>query len=324
MFKLLQGISSRSLASTATISSCIIFTDSNIAGTEAQSKSPQKKVKIEKVKASIANLIDEDMKNRNDGTSLVGTFVRLAWHQAGTYDKADDSGGSNGGRIRHNPERNWSANSGLGLAMDKLDKIKEKHPEISYADLYALAGIVAIEEAGGPVIDFKLGRVDEPNGDNSPAEGRLPDADRGTWKGTIQHMRDVFHRLGLTDREMVALLGAHSLGRCHTYNSQYWGPWTLAENTMSNEYFRLLVEERWTEKHTHNGKLWQGPLQYENSTGELMMLPSDMALLHDENLKTYVEMYAKDEEVFFRDFALAFSKLLQLGVPENKSWFQFR
>lgn len=155
-------------------------------------------------------------------------------------------------------------------------------------------------------------------------EGRLPDADKGTWKRTIQHMRDVFHRLGLTDREMVALLGAHSLGRCHTYNSQYWGPWTLTENTMSNECFRLLVEERWTEKHTHNGKLWQGPLQYENSTGEIMMLPSDMPLLYDENLKTYVEMYDQNEDLFFRDFALAFSKLLQLGVPENKSWFQFR
>lgn len=83
------------------------------------------------MKTSIANLIDEDMKNRNDGTSLI-TFVRLAWHQAGTYDKVDGSSGSNGGRIRHNPERNWSANSGLGLAMDKLEKIKEKHPEISY------------------------------------------------------------------------------------------------------------------------------------------------------------------------------------------------
>lgn len=82
------------------------------------------------MKASIAN--DEDMKNRNEGTSLIGTFVRLAWHQAGTYDKVYGSGGSNGGRIRHNPERNWSANSGLGLAMDKLEKIKEKHPEISY------------------------------------------------------------------------------------------------------------------------------------------------------------------------------------------------
>lgn len=34
----------------------------------------------------------------------------------------------------------------------------------------------------------------------------------------------------------------------------YWGPWTNAESTFSNEYFRLLVEEKWTIKTTHNGK----------------------------------------------------------------------
>lgn len=46
--------------------------------------------------------------------------------------------------------------------------------------------------------------------------GRLPDADKGTIGGTIQHIRDIFGRMGFTDREMVALIGAHAVGRCHT------------------------------------------------------------------------------------------------------------
>jgi cytochrome c peroxidase len=66
--------------------------------------------------------------------------------------------------------------------------------------------------------------------------------------------------------------GAHAMGRCHTDRSGYWGPWTNAENTFSNEYFRLLVEERWSPKLTHNGKPWTGPDQYEDSSGQLMML----------------------------------------------------
>ena len=33
--------------------------------------------------------------------------------------------------------------------------------------------------------------------------------------------------------------------------SGFWGPWTYAESTFSNEYFRLLFEEEWTEKKTH-------------------------------------------------------------------------
>lgn len=131
--------------------------------------------------------------------------------------------------------------------------------------------------------------------------------------------------MGFSDREIVALLGAHALGRCHTDRSGYWGPWTFAENTFSNEYFRLLVEERWSPKMSHNGKPWDGPDQFEDSTGKLMMLPSDMVLVQDPEFKKVVELYAKDEPAFFKDFASAFSKLLELGVdfPSTKPWYQF-
>jgi len=189
--------------------------------------------------------------------------------------------------------------------------------------LYTLSGVVAVEGAGGPTIPFRLGRSDMPDGSTSPPDGRLPDADKGSSKMTIDHVRDVFYRMGFNDREIVALLGAHALGRCHTDASGYWGPWTFAENTMSNEYFRLLVEERWSPKVSHNGKPWSGPDQFEDSTGMLMMLPSDIALIKDPEFKKIVELYAKDEDVFFKDFAKAFSKLLELGVPfPSKPWYQ--
>ena len=58
--------------------------------------------------------------------------------------------------------------------------------------------------------------------------------------------------MGFDDRGIVALSGAHAVGRCHTDRSGFWGPWTHAENTMSNEYFRLLFEEKWTPKKTHS------------------------------------------------------------------------
>lgn len=218
--------------------------------------------KIENVKKAIADLIEEDAEKRGDGTTLTGTFVRLAWHCAGTYSKVDGSGGSDGGRMRFQPEAGWGANAGLGAARQALEPIKEKFPGISYADLYTLSGVVAVEEAGGPKIPFRLGRSDDQDGKSSPPDGRLPDADKGSKKMTIQHIRDIFYRMGFNDREIVALLGAHALGRCHTDASGYWGPWTNAENTMSNEYFRLLVEERWSPKISHNGQPLNGPDQY--------------------------------------------------------------
>eukprot|EP00584_Thalassiosira_punctigera_P005623 CAMPEP_0172531138 /NCGR_PEP_ID=MMETSP1067-20121228/4654_1 /TAXON_ID=265564 ORGANISM="Thalassiosira punctigera, Strain Tpunct2005C2" /NCGR_SAMPLE_ID=MMETSP1067 /ASSEMBLY_ACC=CAM_ASM_000444 /LENGTH=324 /DNA_ID=CAMNT_0013315481 /DNA_START=53 /DNA_END=1027 /DNA_ORIENTATION=- len=291
------------------------------AAAEAKAEAPS----VSAVKKSIADLIEDDAERRGDGTSLTGTFVRLAWHASGTYSKADGCGGSNGGLMRFDPEASWGANAGLGVARKALEPVKAKHPEISYADLYTLSGVVAVEEAGGPKIPFRLGRTDADSGESSPKVCGLPDADKGSRKGTTQHVRDVFYRMGFNDREIVALLGAHALGRCHTDRSGYWGPWTFAETTFSNEYFRLLVEERWSPKMTHNGKPWEGPDQFEDSTGKLMMLPSDMVLIQDPEFKKVVELYVRDEDAFFKDFASAFSKLLELGVsfPATKAWYKF-
>eukprot|EP00934_Nitzschia_sp_Nitz4_P002817 Nitzschia sp. Nitz4//scaffold84_size84139//59534//60601//NITZ4_005207-RA/size84139-processed-gene-0.20-mRNA-1//-1//CDS//3329559060//2807//frame0 len=282
-------------------------------------------VDLDKVRASIVQVIEEDAEKRDDGTSLAGTFIRLAWHCSGTYKAADNSGGSNGARMRHNPEASYGNNAGLDKARDALEPVKAKHPEISYADLYTFSGVVAVEEAGGPKIPFVLGRVDEPDGSKSDPKDRLPNANMGSHANTIQHMRDIFGRMGFTDQEMVALLGAHAMGRCHTDASGFWGPWTNAETTFSTEYFRLLLEERWSPKFTHNSKPWTGPDQYEDSTGKLMMLPSDMVLIADPEFKKWVEIYAKDEDRFFKDFASAFSKLLHLGVPVSppKPWYKF-
>ena len=48
-------------------------------------------------------------------------------------------------------------------------------------------------------------------------------------------------------------------------------------------------------------------------TGKLMMLPSDLVLIQDEAFKVYVDLYAKDQKLFFKDFAVAFQKLEELG-----------
>ena len=85
------------------------------------------------------------------------------------------------------------------------------------------------------------------------------------------------------------------------------------------------------DKKVVNGKVtsekWKGPFQYvDKKTGELMMLPSDMELVKDETFKFVVQEYAKDQDLFFKDFADAFGKLIELGVkrkPESVEPFHF-
>jgi cytochrome c peroxidase len=44
----------------------------------------------------------------------------------------------------------------------------------------------------------------------------------GSDVATAQHLRDIFYRMGFDDREIVALSGAHAIGRCHEDASGYW------------------------------------------------------------------------------------------------------
>jgi Peroxidase len=64
------------------------------------------------VAQAIADILDDE--NFDDG-SLGPVFVRLAWHQAGSYDLATGTGGSNGCTIRFNPEAGYGANAGACL-----------------------------------------------------------------------------------------------------------------------------------------------------------------------------------------------------------------
>lgn len=308
-------------ATTATMGAVWLNTDPVMA--------KESKADLAKIRESVVDLIETDEGRRGDGTSLKGTFIRLAWHCCGTYQASDKTGGSNGAMMRFKPEAAYGNNAGLDKARAALEPIKAKYPEITYADLYTYVGVIAVEESGGPTIPYQTGRADYDEATaitKSDPKDRLPNATMGSFQATTNHVRKVLGRMGFNDREMVALSGAHAMGRCHTDRSGFWGPWTFAETTFSNEYFRLLVEERWTPKLTHNGKPWTGPDQFEDSTGKLMMLPSDIVLIKDPEFRKLVEMYAKDEDLFFKDFAKAFAKLLELGVPfatAMKPWYKF-
>lgn len=114
-----------------------------------------------------------------------------------------------------------------------------KFPWITYSDLWTLGGVCAIQEMQGPDIPWRPGRSDRDVSMCTP-DGRLPDASKEQ-----NHLRGIFGRMGFDDREIVALSGAHALGRCHTDRSGYDGPWTFSPTVLTNDYFKLLLEEKW-------------------------------------------------------------------------------
>jgi L-ascorbate peroxidase len=234
---------------------------------------------VEKARRKLRGLIAEK--------NCAPIIVRLAWHGAGTYDCKSKTGGPFG-TIRNAEELAHGANAGLDIAVKLLQPIKDQFPIITYADFYQLAGVVAVEITGGPTIPFHPGRKDGPV---CPVEGRLPDATKG-----VDHLRSVFNDgMGLTDLDIVTLSGAHTLGRCHKERSGFEGAWTPNPLQFDNTYFTELL------------------------SGEkegLIQLPSDKALLEDPVTRELVELYAKDEDKFFEDYAISHLKLSELGFAE--------
>jgi len=149
------------------------------------------------------------------------------------------------------------------------------------------------------------------NDSKLPPRGRLPDAAQGA-----DHVRFIFYRMGFNDQEIVALSGAHTLGRCHMDRSGFDGKWVNNPTRFSNQYFKLMCSLDWKEKTLSNG-VKQFVNYDEDSETELMMLPSDLALVGDKAFKYWVDVYGQDKEKFFEDFANVFSKLLELGIQRD-------
>ncbi|KAL6885876.1 hypothetical protein ACP4OV_010137 [Aristida adscensionis] len=261
----------------------------------------------------------EDIRELLRTTYCHPILVRLGWHDAGTYDKNIEEwpqrGGANGS-LRFDVELKHGANAGLINALKLIQPIKDKYHGITYADLFQLASATAIEEAGGPKIPMKYGRVDVTGPEQCPPEGKLPDAGPTS---PADHLRDVFYRMGLDDKDIVVLSGAHTLGRSRPERSGWGKPetkytkngpgapggqsWTAEWLKFDNSYFKEIKEKR---------------------DQDLLVLPTDAALFEDPTFKVYAEKYAEDQDVFFKDYAEAHAKLSNLGAkfepPQDSHW----
>jgi len=177
-------------------------------------------------------------------------MVRMAWHAAGTYRTLDGRGGGGRGQQRFAPLNSWPDNVNIDKTRRLLWPIKQKYGQkISWADLFILAGNVALESMGFRTFGFAGGREDvwEPDLDvNWGAEVKwLADDKRfhgdreldhnlaathmgliyvnpegpnasGDYLAAAKDIRATFGRMAMDDEEIVALIaGGHTFGKAH-------------------------------------------------------------------------------------------------------------
>jgi len=209
-------------------------------------------------------------------------MLRLAFHDAGSWNSKTKTGGADGS-IRFPEELARDENKGLQVAIDLLKPIKEQFPDVSWADLIALGGALSVARVGGPEIFIPMGRKDA---DKPCPTGLIPN--RETSEADVKGR---FADMGFTLKEMVALTGAHTIGR------NEGKPFTDSWFTFSNAYFKLLMQDEEKKRH---------------------LLKVDHYMMRCPECRKYVEQYAEDQDLFFMDFAMAYRKmsLLGTGIPD--------
>ncbi|MFA9431148.1 catalase/peroxidase HPI [Egicoccus sp. AB-alg2] len=261
-------------------------------------------------------------------------FIRMSWHAAGTYRAIDGRGGGGTGAQRFAPLNSWPDNGNLDKARRLLWPVKKKYGEkISWADLLVFAGNRALETMGFKTFGFGFGRADiwAPEDDiywGPETEWLATNDERytGDWEDgsrildnplaavqmgliyvnpegpngvpdalkSAQDVRETFGRMGMNDRETVALtVGGHTFGKMHgngpkeavgglpeeskiheqgfgwanthetglgeyTITSGLEGAWTPTPTTWDNTYLETLFSHQWEVTESPAGaKQWE-------------------------------------------------------------------
>lgn len=186
-------------------------------------------------------------------------FIRMTWHAAGTYRVQDGRGGGGTGMQRFAPLNSWPDNGNLDKARRLLWPLKQKYGnKLSWADMFILAGNVALDSMGFKSFGFGGGRTDVYEADDAywGTEATWLGDDR--YKGDRQldqplaavqmgliyvnpegpngnpdpvasahDIRETFGRMAMNDEETVALVaGGHTFGKAHGAGDpgKYVGP----------------------------------------------------------------------------------------------------
>ena len=134
--------------------------------------------------------------------------VDLFFNDAIDYNKWSGTGGADG-RLYNHPTA-WygesrTVNGGLVCPQKLMGFFKDT--SLSPGDAIVICSMVSVELSGGPKFEdfaFEPGRV--------AASGVAQDGMLPTPYGNNKSLRDFYYRAGLDDVDIVALMGAHTLG----------------------------------------------------------------------------------------------------------------
>ncbi|KAF2315701.1 hypothetical protein GH714_040230 [Hevea brasiliensis] len=193
---------------------------------------------------------------------------------------------------------------------------------ISCADVIAIAARDVVAMSGGPYWTVLKGRKD---GRVSKANDTI-NLPAPTFN--VTQLIQSFAKRGLEVKDLVALSGGHTLGfsHCSSFEARLRNFSSVhdIDPSMNSEFAEKLRKQCPKTNKDHNaGKFLDSTsATFDNDYYKQLMegkgvFGSDQALFGDYRTRWIVEFFAKDQSLFFREFASSMVKLGNVGVIEN-------
>ncbi|CAI0549594.1 unnamed protein product [Linum tenue] len=192
---------------------------------------------------------------------------------------------------------------------------------VSCADILAQVARDLVVMVGGPNYPVLLGRKDSLASQLNDVEPNIPQPNM-----TMDHIINLFESKGFTVHEMVAVVGAHTLGFAHCSEFAdrlyHYDKSTPTDPDMNPKYAEALKKfcSNYTKDPTMSafldlytpGKF--DNMYYQNLLKGLGLLSTDQMMAEDPRTRPFVERYAANQTAFFVDFAEGMQKMGTIDV----------
>lgn len=256
----------------------------------------------------------------------VGALVHLYFHDC--FVQGCDASVLIASTANNTAEKDNSAN--LSLAGDgfdavikakaALDAVPRCRNQVSCADILTMATRDAIALAGGPAYAVELGRLDGLSSTATSVTGKLAPP-----SSTLDKLTALFASNGLSQTDMIALSGGHTVGlaHCSTFASRLR---PTVDPTLSPKFAAQL--QAWcpanVDARTAVPMDTVTPRSFDNQyfknlqTG-MGLLSSDQLFYTDPRSRPTVDAWAKSEAAFDQAFVAAITKMGRIGVKTDAS-----
>uniref|UniRef100_A0A453HNY4 Peroxidase n=3 Tax=Aegilops tauschii subsp. strangulata TaxID=200361 RepID=A0A453HNY4_AEGTS len=248
-------------------------------------------------------------RERRVGASIVRLFFHDCFVQGCDASLLlDDAPGLRG-------EKNATPNKNSARGFEVIDAVKAAVEGccpgvVSCADILAIAAEESVVFLGGPSWEVKMGRRDSTTASFNGAENNIPPPTSG-----LANLTSLFAAQGLSQKDMVALSGAHTIGlaRCTNFRDHIYNDTNIDAGFARSR-------QSGCPRATGSGDNNLAPLDlqtptvfendyYKNLVQKRGLLHSDQELFNGGAADTLVREYVGSQSAFFKDFVEGMIKM---------------